>query len=377
MTLYEFLSGLELTLSDNIDENYFKLKDNGKYGVTPLFMHNVARDVMNDIKAIILSTDDPKYVVHSTKKGEGYDNIDSWAKHEHDAAWSVKYAKQIKAEADLWKKYQKEHLDEFNQNAPTVATGDIPTTRFFSAYHPDFAGMSNSELMSMYKEAYELNKKYGEELKNELPLRPGNLNSKDEFKAIHQQIRKANAEKVGLPEDTWVCPKIHVNDKASIIRSNSKAFKDIQNASGDMFADYIKGLVAHVTSSTPEKYQKEWEELYTNIEDLCDGLTRGGRGTKLNIQKSNAKNAMNITIFTADKPNEDRRKLANISKVEPGDAFYTFTLFITSGGKRPKRQIATKSELRRTFEDLIEVLIANDLEEYVDCVENALDSICN
>lgn len=229
----------------------------------------------------------------------------------------------------------------------------------------------------MYKEASELSKKYGDELRDTLPMRPGNLMSKPEFKDAHRQIREANRKKVGLPEDTFVAPTIHKDDRASLIRSNSKVFKAIANADGTMFEDYVNGLVTHITGSTPEAYQKEWEELYTNIEDICEGLTRGGRGTQLVISKSNAKNAMNVSIYTSDKSddNEGRRKLAGISKVEPGDAFYTFTLYITSGGKRPVRQIATKADLRKTLEDLIEVLEFNDLNDYVDCVQNAINNI--
>ena len=84
---------------------------------------------------------------------------------------------------------------------------------------------------------------------------------------------------------------------------------------------------------------------------------------------------MNISIYTANKDDEDRHRLANISKVNPDDTFYTFTLYITSGGKRPIRPISTKADLRKALEDLIEVLENNDLIEYVDCVENAIDSI--
>ena len=229
----------------------------------------------------------------------------------------------------------------------------------------------------MYKEAIELKKRFGDELKDSLPQRPGNLISKPEFKDTHNKLRADIAKKVGLPEDDYKAPVVHEDDRAPLIRSNSKAFKAIQNADGSMFDNYIEGLVSHLASSTPEAYQKEWEELYTNIEDVCNNLERGGRGTKLNIQRSNAKDAMNISIFTANKGDgEDRKKLANISKVEPGDAFYTFTLYITSGGKRPVRQIATKAELRKTLEDLIDVLEDNDLNDYVDCVQNAIDSLC-
>lgn len=377
MNLFEFLSTKKFKISGNVDERYFQKNEDGTYRATPLFKYNVARDVSNDIKAIIIGTDDPNYVTHSNNKGAGYDKIDSWAKHEHDAEWGVKYKTQIEAATKLWKEYRDSHPDEFDQNAPTVATGDIPTTRFFSAYHPDFGGMSNSELMSMYKEAVELKKRFGDELKDSLPQRPGNLISKPEFKDAHNKLRADIAKKVGLPEDDYKAPVVHEDDRASLIRSNSKAFKAIQNADGSMFDNYIEGLVSHLASSTPEAYQKEWEELYTNIEDVCNNLERGGRGTKLNIQRSNAKDAMNISIFTANKGDgEDRKKLANISKVEPGDAFYTFTLYITSGGKRPVRQIATKAELRKTLEDLIDVLEDNDLNDYVDCVQNAIDSLC-
>ena len=72
MTLFEMLSTKKFTLSGNIDERYFKLNDDGTYSATPLFMHNVARDVANDIKAIIIGTDDPNYVTHSDNKGAGY-----------------------------------------------------------------------------------------------------------------------------------------------------------------------------------------------------------------------------------------------------------------------------------------------------------------
>lgn len=376
MTLFEMLSNKKFNLTGNIDERYFKKNDDGTYSATPLFMHNVSRDVANDIKAIIIGTDDPMYVTHSNNKGAGYDVIDTWAKHEHDAAWQTKYKKEIAEEAKLWKEYQQYHLNEFEQNRPTVATGDIPTTRFFSAYHPDFSGMSNAELMSMYKEAMELNKKYGDELRDTLPQRPGNLLSKPEFKEEHKKIREANRQKLGLPEDTYIAPTIHKDDRASLIRSNSKAYTAIANADGSAFEEYVNGLVTHITSSTPEAYQKEWEELYTNIEDVCDSLTRGGRGTQLVVSRSNAKDAMNVSIYTSNKAdNDDRRRLVNISKVNPDDTFYTFTLYLTSGGKRPVRQIATKADLRKTLEDLIEVLDYNDLNEYIDCVQNAIDTI--
>lgn len=278
----------------------------------------------------------------------------------------------------MWNAYKKEHPDEFNQNEPTIATGDIPTTRFFSAYHPDFAGMGNRELMSMYKEATELMKRYksADDLRDTLPMRPGNMTSKEEFKDTHTKLRNDIAKKVGLPEDNYVPPIIHEAERKSLIRSNSKAFKAITNADGSTFEDYINGLVSHLTSSTPDAYQKEWEELYTDIESVCNNLTRGGRGTKLSIQSSTAKKALNIAIFTADKGDgNDRIKLAGINKIEPTDAFYTFTLYITSGGKRPVRQIATKADLRKTFEDLIDVLESNGLKEYVNCVQNAIDSI--
>lgn len=376
MNLFEFLSTKKFKLSGNIDERYFTPNDDGTYKATALFMYNVARDVSSDIKNIILGTDDPNYVTHSNNKGAGYDVNDTWAQHEHDAAWGVKYKNEIEAANKLWKEYREKHPDEFEQNAPTIATGDIPTTRFFSAYHPDFGGMSNADLMSMYKEAAELKKKYGDELRDTLPQRPGNLVSKNEFKEAHAKIRNEIAKKVGLPEDDYVVPKVHKDDRASLIRSNSKVFKAIPNADGTMFEDYVNGLVDHITGSTPEAYQKEWEELYTNIEDVCDNLTRGGRGTKLVVSRSNAKDAMNVSIYTADKADGgDRRRLAGISKVEPTDNFYTFTLYITSGGKRPVRQIATKADLRKVLEDLIEVLEDNDLKEYVDCVQNAIDSI--
>lgn len=379
MTLFEMLSTKKFNLTGNIDERYFKQNEDGTYSATPLFIHNVARDVANDIKAIIISSDDPNYVTHSNNKGNGYDVVDTWAKHEHDAAWQTKYKNEIAEETKLWKEYQKSHPDEFDQNRPTIATGDIPTTRFFSAYHPDFNGMSNAELMAMYKEATELSKKYGDddELRGTLPQRPGNLLSKPEFKDEHRKIRENIRKKVGLPEDTYVAPTIHKDDRASLIRSNSKVFKAIANADGTMFEEYVNGLVTHITGSTPEAYQKEWEELYTDISDVCDNLTRGGRGTQLVVSRSNAKDAMNVSIYTSDKSenSEDRRRLAGISKVEPSDTFYTFTLYITSGGKRPVRQIATKADLRKTLEDLIEVLEYNDLNEYIDCVQNAIDNI--
>lgn len=376
MNLFEMLSTKKFTLTGNIDERYFTKNDDGTYKATPLFMHNVARDVANDIKAIILGTDDHNYVTHTNNKGAGYDVIDTWAAHEHDAKWQTKYKKEIAEEAKMWKEYQKSHPDEFDQNRPTIAVGDVPTARFFSAYHPDFSGMSNVELMSMYKEAMELNKKYGDELRDTLPQRPGNLVSKAEFKDTHRQIREANRQKVGLPEDTFKAPTIHKDDRASLIRSNSKAYKAIANADGSAFEDYVNGLVSHITSSTPEAYQKEWEELYTNIEDVCDNLERGGRGTKLVVSRSNAKDAMNVSLYTANKGEDDgRRRLAGIAKVNPEDSFYTFTLYITSGGKRPVRQIATKADLRKTLEDLIDVLEYNDLNDYIDCVQNAIDNI--
>lgn len=379
MNLFEMLSTKKFQLSGNIDDRYFKPNDDGTYSATPLFIHNVARDVANDIKAIIIGTDDPNYVTHSDNKGAGYEKVDSWAKHEHDAAWGVKYKTQIEAADKKWKEYRAAHMDEFDQNGSTVATGDIPTTRFFSAYHPDFSGMSNADLMSMYKEAMELGKRYGDndDLRGTLPQRPGNLISKEEFKEAHAALKRKIAEEVGLPEDDYKAPTIHQDDRASLIRSNSKAFKAIQNADGSEFEGYVDGLIAHLTSSTPEAYQKEWEALYTNIEDFCDNLERGGRGTKLVVSRSNAKDAMNVSIYTADKDGTDngRRRLCGISKVEPTDTFYTFTLYITSGGKRPVRQIATKAELKKTLEDLIEVLEENDMNEYVDCVQNAIDAI--
>lgn len=379
MNLFEMLSTKKFTLAGNVDERYFQKNDDGTYSATPLFMYNVARDVAADIKAIIIGADDPNYVTHSDNKGAGYDKIDTWEKHEHDSAWGVKYKAQIDAADKKWKEYRKAHLDEFDQNASTVAVGDIPTARFFSAYHPDFSGMSNAELMSMYKEAVELGKRYGDndDLRGTLPQRPGNLLSKPEFKDAHMAIRRKIAEEVGLPEDDYKAPTIHVDDRAALIRSNSKVYKAIPNADGSMFEEYVNSLTEHLTSSTPEAYQKEWEELYTNIEDVCDNLTRGGRGTKLVVSRSNRKNAMNVSIYTDDKDGSDngRRRLAGISKVDPTDAFYTFTLYITSDGKRPVRQIATKSELRKTLEDLIEVLEDNDLGEYVDCVQNAIDAI--
>lgn len=378
MNLFESLSTKKFQLTGNIDDRYFKQNDDGTYSATPLFIYNVARDVANDIKSIIIHSDDPAYVNHTNNDGKGYDENDSWAKHEHDAAWNVKYKDQIEAVNKKWKEYREAHPDEFDQNAPTVATGDIPTTRFFSAYHPDFSGLSNAELMSMYKEALELGKRFDNkgDLRENLPLRPGNYRSKQEFDKEHKRIKKEIEMEVGLPEDTWECPKVHKDDRTSIIRSNSKAFKAIQNADGSAFDDYVNGLIDHITGSTPEAYQKEWEELYTNIEDVCNNLERGGRGTKLVISKSNAKQSMNVSIYTADKGDGvTRRRLAKICKQEPTDAFYTFTLFITSGGKRPVRQIATKADLRKTFEDLIEVLNDNDLSEYVDCVQNAIDSI--
>ena len=378
MTLFEMLSTKKFNLTGNIDNRYFTPNDDGTYSATPLFIYNVSRDVAEDIKKIIITSDDPTYVTHNNNKGAGYDVKDTWIEHEHLSEWNTKYKKKIEEEAKLWKDYQLAHRDEFDQNAGTIATGDIPTTRFFSAYHPDFTGLSNAELMSMYKEAIELGKRYGsdDDLRGTLPIRPGNLMSKPEFAENHKAIRKANREKLGIPEDTFVCPTKHLDDRASLIRSNSKVFKDIANADGTMFEDYINGLTEHLTGSTPEQYQKEWEELYTNIEDVCDSLTRGGRGTKLVVSRSKAKDAMNISIYTADKGDGgDRRKIATINKVEPGDAFYTFTLFITAGGKRPVRQIAKKSDLRKTFEDLIDVFNENDLTEYIDCIQNAIDTI--
>lgn len=380
MNLFEFLSTKKFQLTGNIDERYFQPNDDGTYKATPLFIHNVARDVAADIKAIIIGTEDPNYVTFSNNKGAGYDKVDSWAKHEHDAAWGVKYKTQIEAADKKWKEYRNAHPDEFDQNRSTIAVGDIPTARFFSAYHPDFSGMSNGDLMAMYKEAVELGKRYGDDddLRNTLPQRPGNLISKPEFKDAHNALRKKIAAEVGLPEDDYKAPTIHIDERPSLIRSNSKAYKAIQNADGAEFDNYVNGLVDHITGSTPEAYQKEWEALYTNIEDFCDNLERGGRGTKLVVSRSNAKNAMNVSIYTADKaddPNGNRRRLCGISKVEPSDAFYTFTLYITSGGKRPVRQIATKAELKKTFEDLIEVLEENNMNEYIDCVQNAIDAI--
>lgn len=378
MNLFEFLSTKKFNLSGNIDERYFQKNDDGTYKATPLFIYNVARDVAADIKTIILGTDDPNYVTHSNNKGAGYEQKDSWAEHEHNAAWKVKYKTQIEAADKKWKEYKEAHPNEFKQNAPTIAVGDETIARFFSAYHPDFSGMSNSELMSMYVEAVALGKRFGnnDDLRGTLPQRPGNLLSKDEFKATHAAIRKKIAEDVGLPEDDYVVPTIHKDDRASLIKANSKAYKAIQPADGSMFEEYVNGLTTHLTSSTPDAYQKEWEELYTDIESVCDTLTRGGRGTKLSIQKSTAKNALNIAIFTADKDDgSDRIKLAGINKIEPTDTFYTFTLYITSGGKRPIRHIATKAELRKTLEDLIDVLEENDLNEYIDCVNNAISNL--
>ena len=77
---------------------------------------------------------------------------------------------------------------------------------------------------------------------------------------------------------------------------------------------------------------------------------------------------MNVSIYTSDKSEDDngRRRLCGISKVNPDDTFYTFTLYITSGGKRPVRQISTKAELKKTLEDLIDVLEYNDMTEYID-----------
>ena len=378
MTLFEMLQTKKFKLSGNIDERYFKPNDDGTYSATPLFMYNIARDISADIKRIIIGSDDPTYVTHSTNNGKGYGQVDSWAKHEHDATWNVKYKAQIEKADTLWKEYRNKHLDQFDQNAPTIATGDIPTTRFFSAYHPDFSGMSNADLMRMYVEAQALAKRYGDnnDLRDTLPQRPGNYVSKEQYKAEHDAIKKDIYKKVGLPEDDYQPPIIHVDDRPALIRSNSKAYKAITPADGSMFEDYINGLTAHLTSSTPDAYQKEWEELYTDIEDVCNSLTRGGRGTKLVVSRSNAKDAMNISIYTADKGGDmARKRLANISKVSPDDTFYTFTLFITSGGKRPVRQIATKADLRKTFEDLIDVLEANELNEYVDCIQNAIDTI--
>ena len=377
MTLFEMLSKKVFKLSGNIDERYFQKNDDGTYSATPLFIYNVSRNVASDIKRIILASKDPNYTTVSTNDGNGYDENDSWASHEHNAAWGVKYKTQIEAEAKLWKQYQQAHIDEFDRNKDTIATGDIPTTRFFSAFHFDFNGMSNAELMSMYKEAAELNKKYGDDLRETLPMRPGNLVSKPDFKAKHQADKAKIREKVGLPEDTWVCPTVHKDERVSILRSNSKAYKAITNADGSEFENYVNSLVDHLCSSTPEEHRKEWERLYTNIEDICDGLTRGGRGTKLVISRSNAKDAMNISIYTSDKSpdNPNRKRLANISKVNPEDDFYTFTIFMSVNGRRPVRQISTNRQLKEAFEDFIELLKFNGLDEYIDCVENAVNVI--
>ena len=110
MTLFEMLSTKKFTLSGNIDERYFKLNDDGTYSATPLFIYNVARDVANDIKAIIIGTNDENYVIHSDNKGAGYDVKDNWAQHEHDAVWQTKYKTQIAEEAAMWKEYQKKHF---------------------------------------------------------------------------------------------------------------------------------------------------------------------------------------------------------------------------------------------------------------------------
>lgn len=377
MNLFEMLSNKKFKLSGNIDERYFQPNDDGTYSATPLFIYNVARDVAADIKAIVIGTKNETYTTVANNKGAGYDVVDSWAKHEHDADWGVKYEKQIKEADKKWKEYRNSHLDEFEQNKSTVDVGDIPTARFFSAYRPDFGSKSVSELMSMYKEAVELKKKYGDELRDTLPQRPGNLISKDEFKDAHDKLRAEIAKKVGLPEDDYKAPTIHIKEKVSLIRSNSKVYKAIPNADGSDFEDYVKGLVTHLTSSTPKAYNEEWKALHTNITDFCNNLSSGGRGTMFVKSRSTAKDGMNVSIYTGniDDDDENRIKLCGISKVNPDDTFYTFTLYLTSSGKRPVRQISTKAELINTLKDLVDVLKENRLKDYIKCVEYAIGKI--
>lgn len=376
MNLFEFLSTKKFKLSGNIDEKYFQPNDDGTYSATPLFIYNVARDVAADIKAIVIGTEDKTYTTVSDNNGEGYDIVNTWEKRQHDDDWSMKYKKQYeKADAE-WKKYRNSHPDEFEQNKSTVDVGDIPTARFFSAYHPDFGSKSISELMSMYKEASELKKKYGDELRDTLPQRPGNIVSKKEFKKKHQEIHKQYERDAGIPEDDSKFT-IHINKRVSIIKSNSKVYRAIPNADGSDFEDYVKGLVNHLGSSTPEAYQKEWEALHTDIVDFCNNLSSGGRGTMLVKSRSTAKDGMNVSIYTGniDDDDENRIKLCGISKVNPDDTFYTFTLYLTSSGKRPVRQISTKAELINTLEDLVDVLNENRLKDYIKCVKYAIGKI--
>lgn len=223
-------------------DRYFTYTKSGTINFTPLFMHNVARDLLKYSKDNIFKLD-TNQEYHSESEGEFKD---TWDEENHKDAYNLKYADKLAEFSKQWKDYTKNHSDEFEERY-MIDIGGEDEARYFSRYVPNLQ-LSLQDALKLFNTATQL----GEfDKKGAFGLIPSctALYSRPEFATSHKKWKADKMKELGIPEDDYVAPKITrtrytISKKAKEAIAKAGSY-DIENLDG-IAGDYINGLVEYL-----------------------------------------------------------------------------------------------------------------------------------
>lgn len=336
-----------MTISgENIDSRYFIDLGDGTYRATPLFIHNVARDLVNFTKKRIFELDDGN-LYHSESLREVKD---TWAEKMHDTQWKLKYGDKIAEANKRWYKYRNEHPDEFEVKFKRVSIGGEDEARFFAGYSPDIKPGLN-DTVKLYNAARELAARFA------APDKDGNagpeydtlpfeepLYSKAEFIEAHKAVRTKISEELGIPEDNFEVGKV----EKLVPRINNKKCTVVGSDDTQM-DEFVSGLISHLTSSTTAEFKKNYEECVTLINR--DFILNFNDSTK--SLKAEPSDNDSIVIWTKPTDTTNSVKIITIGKDDPFDTTYKYNFSITTDNEtlRYNKVISTKADLRKALEN--------------------------
>lgn len=280
----------------NIDPKYFTDNGDGTYSFTPLFIRNVARDIVKYTKNRIFELDtNLEYHYRSYQMVK-----DVWAETIHDEEYLAKYRTQLKEAYKQWNEYRDAHPEEFETRGRRVDIGGSDEAKFFAAYKPVMY-LDLKETIELYNEARALLKRFdgpdpktgkvGPEYES-LPFETPTY-SKAEYIKKHKGVKKRIYTALGIPSDHFVVEKV---ERLVCSISNKKC--DTIKADDDNIPMFVNGLIDHLTSMTTDEFIADREKIFAKIDSefmktfnnaaiKCCGKHSKGAASSMKIRKAN------------------------------------------------------------------------------------------
>lgn len=356
---------------ENIDPRYFKDNGDGTYSLTPLMIHNIARDSAGYFKQRIFDIDDAnQYHTASVRQVK-----DTWAEKMHNDQWKLKYGEKIKEATKRWYAYRNEHPDEFEVRFKRIAIGGEDEARFFAGYSPD-SKPGLTATVQLYNAARELSARFagpdkdgnaGPEYEN-LPFEEP-LYSKEAFAEQHKAIRAKISEELGIPEDNFEVGKV----EKQVCRINNKKCEAVGSDDTEL-QEFVEGLIKHITSSNAMEFKAKREECLTLIDkDFIINFNDSAKELKANEGSNDS-----IEIYTRTTDNQAPVKIITIMKDEPADPNYKYYFSIVTGSEnlRYNKVIATKADLRKALTNTVSMIEdIDEFKKYVPDIERTIETL--